>query len=225
MRKITPLFVALAITLTSCSSEDTNTEKSPELLKSYKVVKDAQGRYSVDYDVSDNVSTEIVENASTKSKEIYLFTGKNANGKSFTEALFLDENQLKLGFVENNQKRKSLVIEDKDIVLAKGEESSEFLEQYSIADLGDDDYQLNFKVKEGVNVTFIYNDAEDIYEVHLQRGKANGLDFSKTYTKTSEVLKIDFVNYLDNNESARGGEDEMTQSEKRPKRPRMIIIG
>lgn len=221
MKKITPLFLALTIAFASCTSEEKTAFKEENLLKSYKIEKDVQGRYSVDYNVNSNVTTEFVKNSTTKENEIYLFTGKNANGKNFTEALLLENNKLKVGFVENNEKRKSLIIEDENIVLAKGQENYEFLNSYSIEDLEDSQYKLKFEVKEGVNVTFEYNEAEDIYEVHLKEGTSNGVEFSKTYNKLPNTpLKIDFVNHI-NSGAARG----VQESQVRPRRPRMIVVG
>ena len=32
--------------------------------------------------------------------------------------------------------------------------------------------------------------------MHLKEGESNGLEFSKTYIRTSKELKINFVNYI-----------------------------
>ncbi|TYP99420.1 hypothetical protein C7447_10116 [Tenacibaculum adriaticum] len=214
MKKLIPFFIAF-IFLASCSSEET-IELDETLLKSYKITKNEQGRYSIDYEVKEDASVDVVKDIKTNYNEIYLFSGKVAMGNKRSESLSIENDQLKVGFFENNQKRKSVIIEDDNIVLAKGEESSEFLEQYSVEDLGDENYQLNFKVRDGVNVVFVYNELEDIYEVHLKEGKSNGVSFSKTYSKTSEVLKIDFVNYSNNFAKATESNIE--------KMPRVVII-
>lgn len=220
MKKITPYLFLFTLFLASCTTNESIVKNDSEaLLKSFKIVKDAQGRYSIDYDVNNDVTSELVKNIKTNSNEIYLFSEKGAEGESFSEALLLQNDFLKVGFVENNEKRKSIIIEDKDIVLAKGEESSEYLEEYSIEDLGNSEYELTFTVKDGVSTSFLYNEVDDIYEVHLQLGETVQKSFTRKYTKTAEALKIDFVNYLDTNISAKGEESYA----ERPRRPRAII--
>lgn len=217
MKKSITLYLSLfAALLVSCSENETIQSHDSALLKSYKISKDSQGRYSIDYNVNQSVVSEMSKNNRTKSNDIYLFSGSGFRS-SFTKALSLENNTLKVGFLENNEKRSSIVIEDKDIVLGEGKENEEYLEEYSVEDLGNNNYKLDFRVKLGVKVDYTFNDSEQAYEVHLKMSdtkKVGRASFSKIYTKTSNLLKIDFVNHLKSSYQARSSS---------PKRPKFIV--
>lgn len=198
MKILKTILAVTILTITSCSSDANLEETSNEtFLKSYKLTRDSQGRYSVDYELKENTSANIIKNIETNTNEIHLFSGKVAVENKQSQTLLLENDQLQLGFYENGEKGSGLIVEDDAIALAKGEESEEFLETYSITDLGNDNYQLDFKVKEGISVSFEYNQENEAYEVHLNEGAVKDLTFSKTYIKTQDVLKIDFINHKD----------------------------
>lgn len=222
MKKVTSYLFIFTLFLASCSNNEAINNEKQALLKSYKVVKDAQGRYSIDYNVNSNVAAEVVKNNETNSNDIYLYRTNSADKASFSEALSLQNDLLKIGFVSDSEKIKSLVIEDENIVLAKGAKSTEFLKEYSIESIGNNEYKLDFEVKEGVNVSFTYNDEEGAYEVHLKEGKQSKAEFSKTYTKDSEILKIDFVNHIERTAMQKANTVEIEKIEL-PKRPRIGI--
>lgn len=192
--------VILVFIFTSCSNDADSlvVNKQGNLLKSYTVFRNSKGEYSVDYDVVANATSETVKNHASNFNEIYLYSGKFKDRGNYRDYFSLENNQLKIAFNENNTSRKSLIIEDKDIVLARGaSESTEFLQSYSITDLGDSTYELSFKVRKGVDVSFSYSDVANVYEVNLREDSSKELTntFSKVYTKTSKALRIDFVNF------------------------------
>lgn len=226
MKKNTILFYFLSIftLITSCSNEATE-NPSKSLLKSYNIYRDSQGKYSIDYNLNENVTSEFVKNAKTHTNEFYLFSKTNTLQKQFNKVLLLDKNKLKVDFLENNIQKNSVTIYDKNIILARGKEYNEYLESYSIESTGNDYYQVDFKVKEGVETKFIYNEKNDTYEIHLEKGNAKNLIFSKKYKKSSETLKIDFVNHHEKNTSARSGTKKLysLSSEIFERRPRVVI--
>lgn len=223
MKKVLHL-LALAIVLTSCSNESDQVEvsKQESLLKSYKVSRDSNGKYTIDYKVVDNATAEVIKNQVSDFNEIYLYSDKYSSKKEHSESFSLEENQLKVGFLEKNDLRKSLIIKDKNILLAKGAKNNEFLRSYSIEEVDENVYELNFEVKNNVVVDFVYNEAESIYEVNLKEGTSNETNFSKTYVKESDMLKIDFVNFtLNQNTSSKSAvallDEEGYDISKRPK--------
>ncbi len=202
IKKYFPFLIICSIVLSSCTSEDNVIEnENKALIKSYKISRDAQGRYSIDYDLVDGISSEIAKDVTTNSNNIYTYETERSyqekKTKFLNENLKLDNNEIKIGLFENNEKRRSITIEDENIVMAKGKNNPDFLQEYSVEHLGTDEYVLDFKVRKGVNVGFEYNDEDNIYEVHLKEGVSNGTTFTKLYKKSSSLpLKIDFVNYV-----------------------------
>ncbi|CAA0214824.1 Probable lipoprotein precursor [Tenacibaculum maritimum] len=207
MRKLS--FYALAAVtsyvLISCSSDNVELIKNPQntekLLKSFEIKRDANGRYSIDYNVDDNVVVSSVKNSTSKINEFYLSSENKSIGKNnYKEELPLEEDQLKIGFVEDSyENNRTIFIKDQDILLAKGEENEEFLKEYSLAGSGTDIYQLDFTVNKGITTDFVYNKEEMRYEIHLKEGNQSGgvkENFSRTFIKTEEApLEIRFVNH------------------------------
>ncbi|MCH3882877.1 MULTISPECIES: hypothetical protein [Tenacibaculum] len=208
----------LFLGLTSCSNNESldNVELGTQgkLLKSYKLQKDVNGRYSIDYTLNDNTTSEVIKSNGTK--EIYLYAGEFTGKGEKSEELSLENNQLSVDFVEDSQSKTSFVVEDENIVLAKGEKNNQFLQTYSLVSNGDNTFQLDFTVKEGISVEFVYNEKEGAYEINLKEGKTSNDTFTKTFVKDANDLKIDFINHT--NRAAKG------EAAAGPKRPRMIIV-
>jgi len=194
MRFFTPLFLTTILTLSSCASEEIQQDNNETLLKSYTLTKDSQGKYSIDYELKENTTSSITKDIETNTNQVQIFSGKVAMNNKQSQSLSSDNDLMMLDFYEYGDKTKSLYVEDGLY--------SEFLEMYSVTDLGDDNYQLDFKIKEGTSFWYEYNEETAAYEIHLKEGVSNGTEFSKTYTKTLDTLKIDFVNYV--NYSAKG---------------------
>lgn len=216
--KILAILSAVALVFSACSSEETTTltEKSPQLLKSFKVKKDALGKYYLDYDLKDDAKIDKIYDASTSTNQIYLYSSDVATERKLSEEFGLTDSKLRIGFVDtNSDKSPSITITDDNISLAKG--SAEELVSYEIAGNEDGTYQLDFTVASNVNVDFVYNDEIDAYEIHLQEGKVNETSFSRTFEKENgKSLKIDFVNHFDT-VAAKG---EYLEA---PRKPRVII--
>lgn len=221
MRNLTLSAIAtvLFLGLTSCSTNESfdtvaqETENS--LLKSYKVQKDVNGRYSIDVKTSSGTDVERIENRQSNSNEIYLYSNRNTGKQNFNEKVSLDNNQLSLEFIENSQTKTSFIIQDKDIVLAEGENNNEYLQEHIFTvNREEKTVELDFKVREGVNVSFSYNEELATYEIHLKKGKSSGLSFIKTFSKDGNPIKIDFVNHFN---TASRSESNVTTAVKRPR--------
>ena len=116
----------LFLGLTSCSNDESldnvNLEAQAKSLKSYKVKKDINGRYSIDYTLNSNTTSETVKG--NGSSDIYLYAGEVAGKEKHNENLSLENNQLSVNFVENSKTKTSFIVEDENILLAKGENNN-----------------------------------------------------------------------------------------------------
>ncbi|CAL2076911.1 conserved exported hypothetical protein [Tenacibaculum sp. 190524A05c] len=200
-RSYIPFLMILSILVSACSTEENMPENNDQsLLKSYKLSRDANGRYAIDVDLVEGAYTETYKDEATQTNNIYAYQGDANNAQrnaSKNNLLTLEDNKIKVGVFENNVQKNSIWVEDENIVLGRGQISPDFLESYSIEHMGGDEYVLDFNVRNNVSVSFEYNADENIYEVHLMEGNSNGVQFSKIYNKSPNLpLRIDFVNYI-----------------------------
>jgi hypothetical protein len=217
------LVVTMSLFLFSCSNEESMLpeEENTSLLKSYKISKDAEGNYSLNFDLNDNGAVDKVVDKTSNSKNFYLYSSENQVSKKITEDLVIDGEQLQVSFVDTrSDKSPTVTIIDDDITFAKTNKK-DFLKEYSIESNEEGDFLLDFTVNAGVVVDFSYNEEIDTYEVHLKEGKSQEKKFSKVLeNEEGKPLKLDFVNYI--NVNAKNYESEYTYAfVKKPK----IIIG
>jgi len=209
MNKLLLIPAIFLLIFTSCEKEESLSVEKESYLKSYKISRDATGRYSIDYEVKDDVSVEAVKNLETNVNEFHLTSGKIAMETQYKQQLLIEDSALATKFYDNTDNVKGFIVEDDKIALAKGGVSEYHLDTYSIQDIGNDTYQVDFKVKDGISVSYVYNEEEDVYEIHLQEGAPKTLQHTVVYQKVSNVLKIDFVNYI-YNASAKSSETTLT---------------
>ncbi|MBG7611591.1 hypothetical protein IU405_04935 [Polaribacter sp. BAL334] len=225
MKKSSLLVFAIIASLlfSSCSSNEEgiiNTDVNAKLLKNFTVKRDASGAYSLDFNVTENTKVDKVANQNLNSNEFYLYSSENNSTTKIAEQLLIDNNQLKVGFIDTNSesKKASVTVYDDDITLAKGDLSSK-LKSYSITKNDDGLYDVVFEVKNNVAVKYAFNEKEDAFEIHLTNGKSADANFSTTLEKKEGVpLKIVFVNYVGNT-NAKSESTDLT-----PIRKPVIII-
>ncbi len=205
-KRYIPFLMIVATLISSCSTEDNdvlNTELegvNKSLIQSQKISRDANGKYTVDYTLAKNAQANLDKDSNTDVTTLNVFETKNdvvnRNANNSAE-LDVKNNKLELQVVENGEERNTITVEDENVILAKGEISTNFLQTYSVEGFGDGQYVLDFTVREGIQVEFKYNADENIYEVHLKEGKSSETNFTKLYNKSEYLpLQIDFVNYL-----------------------------
>lgn len=217
MKKILLIAVAsMTFVFSSCSSEETailETE-NPQLLKSFKVKKDALGKYYVDYDLANDARIDKVYDPSTGSNQIFLYSTNQVTEKRLSEEFSLNNSLLKIDFVDTNMDNSpSITITDDNIAFSKGKSNA--LDSYDISGNLDGTYKLDFSVANNVVVDFVYNEDINTYEIHLENGKTDQTQFNMNFNKDEgEPLRIDFVNHFGNN-SSKSGEQEA--GERKPK--------
>jgi hypothetical protein len=226
--KITKLILVVILSvyvLSACSSnEDILTEIEQKMaLKSYEVKRDATGAYFLDYELESYVRAQAIDNPESNTNELHLYQSDFVNSNQQTEALFIDGNQLNIGFIDTRTGNKSSIsIEDEYGSLnQKKAKDTKMLSEYSIITDEKGVFNLEFKVNDQVVVEFIYVDETGIHEIHLQEGKSAENVFSRNLTKPAGVpLKIDFVQHINNNTSAKGS---VADAPIKRRKPRIVV--
>ena len=198
MTRIVSTILFLALVFTSCSNDESidnaiSTSTTEAQLKTYTLSRDANGNYTIDYELNDYTTVDVLTNEKSSTNDFYLSTGKTTTEKKGTKNLLFEDDYLKVGFYDDTAVTKGFIVEDDSDITATDNDT--FLESYSIQNLGDDTYQVDFKVKEGVAVSYEYNEEDNIYEIQLRKGVSKTQEFSTTFTKSFDSFKIDFVNY------------------------------
>ena len=193
------LLASLTLVFSSCSTNETllPEEQSIDLLKTYTVKRDANGAYSLDYDLNGNAKTETIVDESTNTNNIYLYSSDSEVSRRSSQELVIDGDKLTVGFVDTNSdnKQPKITITDDNIKLAKN--SNDKLSDYSISSNEDGTYTLDFTVNSKVKVDFVYNEDIETYEIHLEDGKTGSTSFSRVLEKEDgKPLKFDFVNHI-----------------------------
>tara|TARA_R110002096_G_scaffold429554_1_gene642541 strand:- start:230 stop:910 length:681 start_codon:yes stop_codon:yes gene_type:complete len=219
MKKIKFLTLATIITLvfTSCSNEESlpSEVQSANLSKTYKLKRDATGAYSV-YS-TDNTQIDRVLTEVDNTKLFFLSNGNSQSHKSSSQEILIDNNKLKIGFIDANTNDKQLLTILDDNISLQSKNNNKKLADYSIQGNQDGTYNLEFTVEDNVGVSFVYNEAISTYEVHLEDGESTTNSFSRTLeSKDGKILKLDFVNHVSNS-NAKSSEETLIR------KPRVIV--
>lgn len=214
------LLASFTLVFSSCSTNETliPEEQSLDLLKTYTIHRDADGAYSLNYNLNSNAATENVLDRATNTNNIYLYSSENQSSRKVTQDLTIDGSQLKVGFVDTGADKQPqiTIIDDKSSLIKN---SNDKLSDYSISSNQDGTFTLDFSVKKNTRVDFVYNEKIKTYEVHLEEGKSNENNFTRVLEKINgQQLKLDFVNHLSSNLQARGEYESIT------KKPKVIIL-
>lgn len=214
------LITVFALVLSSCSTDENLQEitQSSDLLKSFEIKKDATGAYSVNFDVSEKTKIDKYTDLEQNKREFHLSPSSITTERSLSEEILIEDNSLKVGFIDVNSRELVSVFDD-NIALANKSNENVKLGSYSIKSNEDGTYDLDFTVKNNVEVSFVYNESISTYEIHLEKGKTGELDYTKTFEKEEgEPLKIDFVNHI-TDVMAKSSEAESSEVRK----PKIII--
>ena len=195
MNKLFLGFLAIALSLASCSTEEALVveQTSDSMLKSFVVSRNADGSYGLTHEVAEGVGT-IYTDAKTD-KEIFLFED-NTNGKTASNQTYeVENNSLNILFAdENNSSLPQISIADRNTSTKAND--LELLNNCTLIYNTDGTLELNFEVEDGVEVAFgTTNGVNDIY---LVEGVATQTNYTKSYTKEAgRSLQIDFVQTLE----------------------------
>ncbi len=185
----------------SCSNDDTQLEESVSSempLKSYTLSKDANGSYTLDYNVADGIDTEISKSSGVNN--VLLNKGTNTTNNNSTK-LNLENDQLTVDFItENGVDIPSIGLLDTPLTSTANKgttmgKSPNDLTSYQISLLENGEYLLEFTLSDNSVPSFEFNEAENRHEVVIREGDNKGVNsYSKKYTKLEDVqLRIIFV--------------------------------
>lgn len=215
---------AFIFILSSCSSnEELIVEENPtSLLKSYTLKRAANGAYSVGYEVAGNTIAENFLDVQKNANEIHLFASDIKSEKRTNQQdLTLENNEINVTFFDSNTKEKpQITILDKSIQMERNTSEEQLVDAYSLTGNEDGTVDFSFHVKEKVEVSFVYNEAAGIYEIHLVEGNGTIANFDRTFTKEQgETLHVAFVNHIIDPSKTRNPDRTL----RKIKRPELII--
>lgn len=193
------LFALITIGFSSCSAEDdilTQERSADALLKSYKIEQSTSGKYSLDYQLNDGVSTESVLDKETNTNNINLYLSDESARSISDSGLTLENGQLRVGFNNKELNTKHTITVMDSNIQTKGEQNKH-VESWGMTGNQDGSGDLNFTVKEGVSVDVVFDGDRNVYEIHLNEDlNASALDFEETFVKEDGVaLQVEFLNY------------------------------
>ncbi len=191
MNKLLLGLIAIAISFTSCNTEEEVIDNSNDvsMLKSFVVSRNLDGSYAVSHKVTEGVGTAYSETKTDK--EIYLFEDNTVNKSTSSSNYNVVNNELNINFIDENNSilPKVSILDDNTSNKA---DNLELLNTYSFSYNENGTLQLNFEVQDGVAVSF--GNSDDINDIYLEEGSASQTNYSKNYTKNADgSLHIDFV--------------------------------
>ena len=193
MNKLFLGFLAIAFSLTSCSTEEAVVveQTSDSMLKSFVVSRNADGSYGVTHEVTEGVSSVYTDNKTDK--EIFLFQDNTATKVASSQDYTVENNRLNILFAdENNSSLPQISIADNNTSTKSGD--LDLLNNCSLT-YTDGTLELNFEVEAGVEVAFGTTDG--VNDIYLVEGDATQTNYTKSYTKEAgSSLQIDFVQTL-----------------------------
>jgi len=200
MKKISLVIILVinSFAFLSCSNEESLTVDSNSVLfNSYELKRNANGEYSLDIKVENDVNISKVKNDINNTNEIYLSDTEVFGKQNYGADLMFDDENFTVKFItENSVKTPSISIIDDNIIYSE-KSSDDFLKEYSISNSVDGLYDLDFTVKNNVSVEFVYDEEAGVYEIHLEESDKSkeGNDYSRTFEKEEGLLQIHFVNH------------------------------
>ncbi len=202
MKKSIILPMLCALFLASCTSSENNLELNTidndiNYLQSYTLLRDIDGRYSLDINVKENTQVENFTQPNSVNELVFSKVDYTTE-KNITNDYTIENDYLKINFLESSKGQKSLIqVKDDNIQYANKNEVTKFLKKYSVTKNEDGTFTLNFDVNENVTTNFVYNEAIETYEVHLAEGTSKSRIFTKELeVPESQILRVDFVNYI-----------------------------
>lgn len=216
MKQLLFSFFAITLMLASCSTEDVaieTTDSNSKMLESYTVKRNSDGSYTLITNVTEGTGTVYFDDG--VNNEVHLVADGTSNKNSLTHSYDIKDDELNITFIAENESTQPRIriIDDNTNYATTRDADLGLLNTYSLVSNEDGTIQLNFEVKNGVDVAFGYNDTENTNDVYLTEDtNATQLNYSKNYDKeTDGSLRIDFV------------QADNTSRETDTKKPRIIF--
>ena len=213
MKKLVLLLILVSLFVVSCTTETEIVDQTNEsnMLESYVVKRNADGSYTLTYQVAEGVGSTYYENVKENSIELYFNGSKSVSTAS--RDYNINNNELKINFVtENNSFSPKIKIID-DNTGTKG--AYGLLHDYTVSELDENTVAIDYQVDSGVRVEVSYDAVEQINNIKLvPDAGATKTNFTTTFHKESDgSLKVDFLQPAENKST-----DDIDY-----KKPRLVI--
>lgn len=233
MKNLGKGFIALMLSFSFIACENDQEPLMPESkLNSYKLERSEDGVVTIEYTSNDGFSAESVENITNGSLDIY-FNDNNGDAELTKERLDVDS-EVKVNFIGlESDRNESISVLDDDMTNLYLRGGNPLLKGYYIHKTFSGRYIVFFKVKDGVEVTYQFNEELGENEIVLMpsQGRRIFKDIhAQVYNRAyGEPLKITFMSP---NASSKENTSVEDTSSNDPfdqvsfiRRPRIIIAG
>lgn len=224
MKKSIILPILCTLFFAACSSSESDLElntldNDSNYLQSYTLLRDIDGRYSLDINVKENTQVDNFTQPNSVNELVFSKVDYTTD-KNISNDYTIENDYLKINFLESSKGQKSFIqVKDDNIQYANKNGVTKFLKKYSVTKNEDGTFTLNFHVNKNVTTNFVYNEAIETYEVHLAEGKSKTRKFTKELeVPESKILRVDFVNYIYG-----GGLNRGQSKYSLPRKPEVII--
>lgn len=218
---ILTLFSAAA--LVSCETQE-EPINSVNKLDSYKIARDENGLFTLEHTTIDGFTTEQVSDFGSNMEKFY-FDESSVNSTKYENALKISNNAIKVGFIElEGLTSEFITVEDDDLQSLELKDRNPLLVKYYVHRTISGKVIVFFKVKNGVDVSYGYNEELGENEIRLKEDADSRRIFKNIHYKTFDraddgSLIITFVSSMGDKQS----KSSLSLAAELIRKPRIII--
>jgi hypothetical protein len=219
------IIAMLSLTFVACESNETPMDLETAKLESYSFERDMNGNAVLEHVTTDGYSTELNSDLN-EGIDKYIFNESPVLSTTYKNAVNFDNGQVKIGFygVEGNRNEMISVEDDElDRILAKGS-SNPLLKSYRVVRWFNGKVYVFFQVKDGVSVSYGYN--EELGENEIQLKEAEGRQLWKnTHVQSYNMNSADglIVTFVSDMGKASAKSISTLSEESLIRKPRIIV--
>ncbi len=201
MKKLLLPLSVFSLLFFSCESEEINQIEEASSLQTFEVLRQQSGDVQLNYNLANNISSDLTSNAKTGENIIDIFPSNTNSVKSYDETFHVVNNNVNFIFnMVAEGKKETLSISDATGSSNAKTSEHPYLKDYKISKRMDRTYQLDFTVKSGVRVNIVFNDETGENEIHLNSDSdySNSQSFTTDLTRDGKYIRFAFFNNFDN---------------------------
>jgi len=199
------LILFSAVALVSCETQD-EPISSVNKLDSYKISRDENGLFTLEHTTVDGFTTEQVSDFGSNIEKFY-FDNATVNSTKYENALKLSNDAVKVGFIElQGLTSEFITVEDDDLQSLELKDRNPLLVKYYVHRTVSGKVIVVFRVKNGVDVSYGYNEELGENEIRLTESADSRSIFKNVHYQTFErdadgSLIITFVSSMGDKQS------------------------
>ena len=212
-----------AVALVSCETQE-EPISSVNKLDSYKISRDENGLFTLEHTTIDGFTTEQISDFGSNTEKFY-FDESSVNSTKYENALKLSDNAVKVGFIElQGLSSEFITVEDDDLQSLVLKDRNPLLVKYYVHRTISGKVIVFFKVKNGVDVSYGYNEELGENEIRLNEDADSRQIFKNVHYQTFDLeadgsLIITFVSSMGDKQS----KSSLALAEELIRKPRIII--